>query len=64
MIKMNDTMDFQPEEFEEPIRKVKPMTRPRYQSNPEMVQVPRNMLDAMVRMSEALATRPQPTEED
>ncbi len=61
---MNDPMEFQPEEFDEPIRKVKPMTRPRHQQNPEMVQVPLNVLDAMVRMSEALATRPQPTEED
>ncbi|MCP4610024.1 MAG: hypothetical protein GY845_15055 [Planctomycetes bacterium] len=54
---MKEPMDFQPEEFEEPIRKVNPMPRPRPQQNPEMVQVPRNMLEAMTRMSEALATR-------
>ncbi len=62
---MKEPMDFQPEEFEEPIHKVNPMPRPRHQQNPEMVQVPRNMLDAMVRMSETLAAaRYQQTEEE
>ncbi len=55
---MNDPMEFQNEEF------AKPMPRMNPRRNPEMVQVPRNMLDAMVRMSEALATRHQQTEEE
>ncbi len=61
---MNDSMEFQTEEFDEPTPRMKPMPRMNPRRNPEMVQVPRNMLDAMVRMSEALTTRYQPTEED
>ncbi len=61
---MNDSMEFQTDEFDEPTPRMKPMPRPRHQQNPEMVQVPRNMLDAMAKMSEALATRHQQTEEE
>ncbi len=55
---MNEPRDIELEEFAKPL----PGTRP--QHDPGMVQVPRNMLDAMVRMSEALATRHQPTESE
>ncbi|MCP4609768.1 MAG: hypothetical protein GY845_13760 [Planctomycetes bacterium] len=55
---MEEQRDIGSEEFVNPTPRMNP------RRNPEMVQVPRNMLDAMVRMSEALATRHQQTEED